>query len=161
MYWRSFRLLEYCVINSRDIWRHEGRLGILGDPEAEPRIGEQWQLSDLSPLMQAAAQVCPRCCKLLLLLCHVSHVRLLTTPWTVAHQAPLSMGFPRQKYWSGVPLPSPLVQDFNIKCLITLHLGLSPSLPLLKEISQVFRHHPYKKLIWVLRRKLDSPVCKA
>ena len=69
------------------------------------------------------------------------------TSWTVARQAPLSMGFPRQKYWSGVPLPSPLVQDFNIKCLITLHLGLSPSLPLLKEISQVFRHHPYKKLI--------------
>ena len=29
------------------------------------------------------------------------------TPWTVAHQAPLSMGFPRQEYWSGVPLPSP------------------------------------------------------
>ena len=29
------------------------------------------------------------------------------TPWTVAHQAPLSMGFPRQEYWSGWPLPSP------------------------------------------------------
>ena len=29
------------------------------------------------------------------------------TPWTVAHQAPLSMGFPRQEYWSGVPFPSP------------------------------------------------------
>ena len=28
-------------------------------------------------------------------------------PWTVAHQAPLSMGFPRQEYWSGLPLPSP------------------------------------------------------
>ena len=30
-----------------------------------------------------------------------------TTPWTVAHQAPLSMGFSRQEYWSGLPLPSP------------------------------------------------------
>ena len=30
----------------------------------------------------------------------------LTTPWTAAHQAPLSMGFSRQMYWSGVPLPS-------------------------------------------------------
>ena len=29
------------------------------------------------------------------------------TPWTVACQAPLSMGFPRQEYWSGLPLPSP------------------------------------------------------
>ena len=31
----------------------------------------------------------------------------LTTPWTVAHQAPLSMGFSRQGYWSGLPFPSP------------------------------------------------------
>ena len=29
------------------------------------------------------------------------------TPWSVAHQAPLSMGFPRQEYWSGLPFPSP------------------------------------------------------
>ena len=38
----------------------------------------------------------------------VSHVRLLTTPWTAAYQAPLSMGFSSQEYWSGVPLPSPI-----------------------------------------------------
>ena len=37
----------------------------------------------------------------------LSCVRLLATPWTAAHQAPLSMGFPRLEYWSGVPLPSP------------------------------------------------------
>ena len=37
----------------------------------------------------------------------LSRVRLLVTPWTVAHQAPPSMGFSRQEYWSGVPLPSP------------------------------------------------------
>ena len=37
----------------------------------------------------------------------LSRVRLLTTPWTAAHQAPPSMGFYRQEYWSGVPLPSP------------------------------------------------------
>jgi len=37
----------------------------------------------------------------------LSRVRLLATPWTVAHQAPPSMGFSRQEYWSGVPLPSP------------------------------------------------------
>ena len=39
----------------------------------------------------------------------VSHVQLSATPWTVAHQAPPSMGFSRQEYWSGVPLPSPSV----------------------------------------------------
>ena len=35
-----------------------------------------------------------------------SHVWLLATPWTAAHQVPLPMGFSRQEYWSGVPLPS-------------------------------------------------------
>ena len=37
----------------------------------------------------------------------LSRVWLLATPWTAAHQAPPSMGFSRQEYWSGVPLPSP------------------------------------------------------
>ena len=37
----------------------------------------------------------------------LSRVRLFVTPWTAAHQAPPSMGFSRQEYWSGVPLPSP------------------------------------------------------
>ena len=37
----------------------------------------------------------------------LSCVRLLATPWTAAYKAPLSVGFSRQEYWSGVPLPSP------------------------------------------------------
>ena len=37
----------------------------------------------------------------------LSRVRLFVTPWTVAYQAPLSMGFSRQEYWSGLPFPSP------------------------------------------------------
>ena len=37
----------------------------------------------------------------------LSRVRLLATPWTVAHQVPWSLRFPRQEYWSGLPLPSP------------------------------------------------------
>ena len=37
----------------------------------------------------------------------LSHVRLFATLWTVAHRAPLSMGSPRQEYWSGLPFPSP------------------------------------------------------
>ena len=37
----------------------------------------------------------------------LSHVRLFATPWTVAHQAPPSMGFSRQEYWSGLPFRSP------------------------------------------------------
>ena len=38
----------------------------------------------------------------------LSHVWLLAAPWTAAYQAPPSMGFSRQEYWSGVPLPSPI-----------------------------------------------------
>ena len=37
----------------------------------------------------------------------LSHVRLFVTPCTVAHQAPPSIGFSRQEYWSGLPFPSP------------------------------------------------------
>ena len=36
----------------------------------------------------------------------LTRVRFFATPWTVAHQAPLSMGFSRQEYWSGLPFPS-------------------------------------------------------
>ena len=37
----------------------------------------------------------------------LSHVQLFATPWTVAHQAPVSMGFSREEYWSGAPSPPP------------------------------------------------------
>ena len=51
----------------------------------------------------------------------VSHVQLFATPWTVAYQASLSMGFSRQEYWSGLPFPSPLVQS---KCYINYNYRL-------------------------------------
>ena len=37
----------------------------------------------------------------------LSHVQLFVTPWTVACNPPLFMGFPRQEYWSGLPFPTP------------------------------------------------------
>ena len=55
----------------------------------------------------------------------LSRVRLFTIPWTVAYQAPLSMGFSRQEYWSGLPLPSPS----------TVHEGSLFSTSLLTVIS--------------------------
>ena len=59
----------------------------------------------------------------------LSHVRLFETPWTVAHQAPLSMEFSRQEYWSGLPFPSPVLYT---KYLVFLHtypqLGVPTSL---------------------------------
>ena len=51
------------------------------------------------PLWQQCARAC--------VLSRFSHVQLLATPWTVACQAPLSMGFSRQEYWRGLPCPPP------------------------------------------------------
>ena len=52
----------------------------------------------------------------------LSHVRLFSSPWNAAHQAPPSMGFSRQEYWSGVPSPSPLesliLEYINISFLL-------------------------------------------
>ena len=67
-------------------------------------------------------------------LSHFNHVRLFATPWTVAHQAPLSVGFSRQEYWSGLPCipPSPgdlPTQGSNLHLLCLLHWQVG-SLPL-------------------------------
>ena len=43
----------------------------------------------------------------------LSHVQLLAASWTAAYQAPLSMGFSRQEYWSGVPLLSPIILPYS------------------------------------------------
>jgi len=50
----------------------------------------------------------------------LSRVRLFETPWTSAYQAPPPMGFSRQEYWSGVPLPSPksIIKRFNLSKLM-------------------------------------------
>jgi len=52
----------------------------------------------------------------------LSRIRLLATPWTAAYQAPPSMGFARQEYWSGVPLPSPIYElEYDIYLSDLLH----------------------------------------
>ena len=53
----------------------------------------------------------------------LSRIWLLATPWTAAYQAPPSMGFSRQEYWSGVPLPSPSKEQvcFNYMAALTVH----------------------------------------
>ena len=65
------------------------------------------KFSDSVPVKVLVAQSCPT----------------LETPWTVAHQAPLSMGFSRQEYWSGLPFPSP--EDLP-------HPGIEPGSPALQ-----------------------------
>ena len=48
----------------------------------------------------------------------LSCVWLFVTPWTSAHQAPPSMGFSRQEYWSGLPLPSPVLDENSLEMYI-------------------------------------------
>ena len=76
----------------------------------------------------------------------LSRVLLLATPWTAAHQAPPSMGFSRQEYWSGVPLPSPILitgalessfQGFKWE-VITILLPSETKYQILSEITFLF-----------------------
>ena len=55
----------------------------------------------------------------------LSHVQLLATTWAAAYQAPASMGFSRQEYWSGVPLPSPTL-DWVVSKDSLLYLWTHP-----------------------------------
>ena len=67
---------------------------------------------------------------MLLLLSSLSRVQLFTTPWTGAYQAPPSMGFSRQEYWSGLPFPPP--------CFSLLPMPSKPS-----RVSQTFPNSSY------------------
>ena len=62
----------------------------------------------------------------ILCMCVLSHVRLCVTPWTAALQAPLSMGFSQQEYWSGLPFsPSGDLPDPGIKSISPLSPALA------------------------------------
>ena len=70
-----------------------------------------WQLwfsrKELAPLWQPRAQRGQKERGTVCVLSGFSRVQLFATPWTVARQPPLSMGFPRQEYWSGALFPPP------------------------------------------------------
>ena len=63
------------------------------------------------------------------MLSRFSRVRLFVIPWTVAHQAPLSMGFSRQEHWSGLPFPSPMHENEVVQSCLTLREPMDCSLP--------------------------------
>ena len=94
----------------------------------------------------------------------LSHVWLFVTPWTVARQAPLSMGLSRKEYWSGLPFPSPedlLDQwlnphilhrqvDFFPLCLLGSSLSLQLVSPRFHKAFNVFIWHIMWGMIWFL-----------
>ena len=82
-----------------------------------------------------------QCMKVKLLSC----VELLATSWTAAYQAPLSMGFSRQEYWSGVPLPSPSIHHTSLRIPL-----FGPTSSLLIEFVII--------LLLTFREKKNSPV---
>ena len=71
----------------------------------------------------------------------LSRVWLLSTPWTVAYQAPPSMGFPSQEYWSVVPLPSPTDKGRNMEFLFLLFVWL------LLKVQVINNHRNTKSFI--------------
>ena len=91
--------VEYIMQNAR-----------LGEAQAEiktaRRNNNNLRYADDSTIMAESEEELQN---LLMKVKSLSHFRLLATPWTAAHQAPPSMGFSRQGYWSGVPLPSPVL----------------------------------------------------
>ena len=68
----------------------------------------------------------------------LSRVRLFVTPWTAAYQAPPSMGFSRQEYWSGVPLPSPQITPRSLQTSSSAEFGFRESTTLLGEKDIIF-----------------------
>ena len=80
-------------------WRRV-RMLVKGNRELKEGASGMCRLKDQSLTFspEGLSCVCPR---------SLSRDWLFETQWTVAHQAPLSMGFPRQEYWSGLPFPAP------------------------------------------------------
>ena len=83
--------------------------GDLSSPGIEPEspVSPTWQVDSLPLYRLVSPDTLDVCVHVKLLSC----VRLFATPWTVAHQAPPSMGFSRQEYWSGLPFSSPDTLD--------------------------------------------------
>ena len=90
--------------------------------------------------------------------CYISHVQLFATPWTVAHQAPLSVGFSRQECWSGLPcllpgdLPYPWMEPASLMSPVLAVKSLPlvpPGKPLLSLNSVQFNTFLLLRTFWV------------
>ena len=77
------------------------------------------------------------------MLSRFSHVRLCATLQTAAHQAPLSLGFSRQEYWSGLPFPSPIMQQ-SLKKKLQEHIVHNQS----RKFQKNFFYLPFQIPKW-------------
>ena len=75
----------------------------------------------------------------------LSCVWLSAIPWTVAYQAPLSVGFSRQEYWSGVPLPSPVLCLVCSKSGVWTHAGWEWA----SLVTQMVKNLPAMQETWI------------
>ena len=96
----------------------------------------------------------------------ISRIWLFATPWTVARQAPLSMGFSRQEYWSGLPFPFPFPGDLP-------NPGIKPKSPALQADAliseppgkphivswEVVKPHRRFKVTWKDRNEVTLCLC--
>ena len=99
----------------------------------------------------------------------LSRVRLVATPWTVAHQAPPSMGFFRHEYWSGVPLPSPytsiLASIFRVQTTFSYFLLFWLVVSLYVKRSQitqqrwVWENKIYLKILTFREERIHKSLC--
>ena len=91
---------------------------------------------------------------LLLLLSRFSQARLLATPWTAAYQAPPSMRFSRQEYWSGLPLPSPS----QTPQLLSNHVKVLSEISIRERGLFRYIHYPVPRHFILRQHKsIDSP----
>ena len=90
----------------------------------------------------------------------LNHVRLFATPWTIAYQAPLSVGFSRQEYWSGLPFPSPggLPNPGIEPGYPTLQTGSLPSEPSGKLVYQTVKNLPAMRETWLRSLGWEDPL---
>ena len=98
----------------------------------------------------------------------LSRVRLFATPWTVAYQAPLSVGFSRQEYWSGLPFPSPgdlpnpgIEPRSPALHAKSMFLQVAKSLQLYPTLSEPMSCNPPGCCLWVSPGKNTGVGCRA
>ena len=106
---------SHSILSTRKVTEEVGFLKYVGQGQSEEHVvkkkskGMTWNwVGTVKRMVQRERKVTGKCDSwVCCVLSHYSHVWLFATLWIVAHQAPLSVRFSRQEYWSGLPFPAP------------------------------------------------------